>query len=71
MHPDFSDHIVDIISFSMTSAEATWCGSVADDGASDIDGHGTHVAGSVLGDGTDSSGNIKGIAPKRGFTFRP
>lgn len=70
MHPDFRDHIVDIISFSMTSAEATWCGSVADDGASDIDGHGTHVAGSVLGDGTDSSGNIKGIAPEARLYFQ-
>ena len=70
MHPDFRDHIVDIISFSMTNAEATWCGSVADDGASDIDGHGTHVAGSVLGDGTDSSGNIKGIAPEARLYFQ-
>ena len=29
---------------------------------SDTDGHGTHVAGSVLGNGTQSSGSIKGTA---------
>ena len=60
MHADFSDHILDIVSWGMTASEASTCGSQADDGASDIDGHGTHVAGSVLGDGTNSSGNIKG-----------
>ena len=35
-----------------------------DDGADDDNGHGTHVAGSVLGDGTASSGSITGIAPE-------
>ena len=70
MHPDFRDHILDIVSFPMTSSRASWCGSPADDGASDIDGHGTHVAGSVLGDGTDSSGNIKGIAPEARLYFQ-
>jgi len=30
--------------------------------ASDFHGHGTHVAGSVLGDGTNSNGQIKGLA---------
>ena len=58
MHADFSDHILDVVSWGMTPGEASSCGSAADDGASDIDGHGTHVAGSVLGDGTNSSGNI-------------
>ena len=70
MHADFSDHILDIVSWGMTSAEASSCGSVADDGASDIDGHGTHVAGSVLGDGTNSSGNIKGMAPEAQLYFQ-
>ncbi|MEC7485017.1 MAG: S8 family serine peptidase, partial [Candidatus Thermoplasmatota archaeon] len=70
MHADFSDHILDIVSWGMTASEASSCGSQADDGASDIDGHGTHVAGSVLGDGTNSSGNIKGMAPEAQLYFQ-
>lgn len=31
--------------------------------ASDPNGHGTHVAGSVLGSGDNSNGNLRGIAP--------
>ena len=31
---------------------------------SDLNGHGTHVVGSVMGDGTESSGEVKGIAYK-------
>ena len=31
--------------------------------ASDPNGHGTHVAGSVLGDGSNSNGNVQGMAP--------
>ena len=70
MHADFSDHILDVVSWGMTPGEASSCGSAADDGASDIDGHGTHVAGSVLGDGTNSSGNIKGMAPEAQLYFQ-
>ena len=70
MHADFSDHILDVVSWGMSPSEASSCGSVADDGASDIDGHGTHVAGSVLGDGTNSSGNIKGMAPEAQLYFQ-
>ena len=54
----------------MTPWWASTCGSPANDGAEDIDGHGTHVAGSVLGDGTDSSGNIKGMAPEARLYFQ-
>lgn len=66
MHPDFRDHIVDIVSFPMSASDTTSCGASSnDDGASDLDsGHGTHVAGSVLGDGTNSGGSIKGMAPE-------
>ncbi|MDP6224069.1 MAG: S8 family serine peptidase [Candidatus Poseidoniaceae archaeon] len=70
MHADFSDHILDVVSWGMTPGEASSCGSAADDGASDIDGHGTHVAGSVLGDGTNSNGNIKGMAPEAQLYFQ-
>ncbi|RPI25010.1 MAG: hypothetical protein EHM61_15515 [Acidobacteria bacterium] len=37
---------------------------------SDPDGHGTHVAGSVLGDGTASGGEIRGVAPAAKLFFQ-
>ena len=37
---------------------------------SDPEGHGTHVAGSVLGDGNASNGQIKGVAPKAKLFFQ-
>jgi len=36
----------------------------------DPNGHGTHVAGSVLGDGSESGGKLKGIAPKAKLVFQ-
>lgn len=38
--------------------------------ASDLNGHGTHVAGSVLGDGSCSNGIVKGMAPKAKLVFQ-
>jgi hypothetical protein len=38
--------------------------------ATDIHGHGTHVAGSVLGDGSASNGQIKGTAPAARLVFQ-
>ena len=38
--------------------------------ASDPDGHGTHVAGSVLGDGSASQGAIRGTAPRAQLFFQ-
>ena len=68
MHPDFSDHIHGIYSWPRPSNWCAWNSPTdpgsCDDGADDDDGHGTHVAGSVLGDGTSSSGSITGIAPE-------
>mgnify|MGYP006082891219 FL=1 len=66
MHPDLRDHIVDIVSFPMSSGVTASCGASSnDDGAEDLDsGHGTHVAGSVLGDGTNTGGAIRGAAPE-------
>jgi len=66
MHPDLRDHIVDIVSFPMSSGTQSSCGAAsANDGAEDLDsGHGTHVSGSVLGDGTNSGGTIRGAAPE-------
>ncbi|MDP6870035.1 MAG: S8 family serine peptidase [Candidatus Poseidoniaceae archaeon] len=65
MHPDIRDHIVDIHSFGIPPSSQSWANAPYNDGASDLDsGHGTHVAGSVLGDGTQSSGQIMGMAPE-------
>jgi len=65
MHPDFRDHIQGIHAYGVPSSMQTYVNAPYNDGASDLDsGHGTHVAGSVLGDGTQSSGSIKGMAPE-------
>jgi serine protease AprX len=57
-HPDFKGRIVGIVAL----------GRVGD--SSDTHGHGTHVAGSVLGDGTSSGGAIRGVAPKAKLFFQ-
>ncbi|WP_440956654.1 PGF-pre-PGF domain-containing protein [Methanosarcina sp. Mfa9] len=56
MHPDIRGRILDIIDFS-------------GDGAMDPDGHGTHVTGSVLGNGTASGGGVRGMAPEAELVF--
>ena len=66
MHPDLRDHIVDIVSFPMSAGWTNSCGASSNnDGAEDLSsGHGTHVSGSVLGDGTNTGGAIRGAAPE-------
>ena len=72
IHPDFAGRIEAIRSFPITPDFAPFINNPgANDGASDRDsGHGTHVAGSVLGDGTSSVG-LSGLAgPIRGLSHK-
>ena len=57
-HPDFKGRVVAAIAL----------GRAGD--PSDPNGHGTHVAGSVLGDGGASGGALKGVAPAAQLYFQ-
>jgi serine protease AprX len=57
-HPDFQNRIVGIVTLGRPGNHT------------DPVGHGTHVTGSVLGDGTASGGKIKGTAPKAKLFFQ-
>ena len=58
-HPDFASRIVGLIALGRPPSET-----------SDPHGHGTHVAGSVLGDGAASAGQDPGCGPE-GATLLP
>lgn len=75
IHSDFAGRIGDISSWKVQNTNWGYgCIPVnigADDGAEDKDsGHGTHVTGSVAGDGTRSSGVIKGLASEATINFQ-
>ena len=72
IHPDFKNRITAIRSFPITPDFATFIKNPgANDGPSDRDsGHGTHVAGSVLGDGSSSSGLSGLVGPVRGLAHK-
>jgi serine protease AprX len=78
IHPDFKDRIEGIRSFPITPDFATFINNPgANDGPSDKDsGHGTHVAGSVLGDGKSSVGlpglvgRVRGLSHKARLVFQ-
>ena len=57
-HPDFNGRILGMIALGRPG---DW---------SDPNGHGTHVSGSVLGDGTASQGAIRGAAPGAQLFFQ-
>lgn len=56
--PDFRDRLISIYALGRPGDP------------SDIHNHGTHVAGSALGDGDSSNGAIRGIAPAAGLVFQ-
>ena len=57
-HPDFNNRIRGIVALARPND------------ASDLHGHGTHVAGSALGDGSASNGPLQGTAPKAELFFQ-
>lgn len=70
MHDDIEGRIVNIFSWPVQAAYGV-ANTGADDGASDVnDGHGTHVTGSVLGNGTLSVGIYTGVAPEAMLVFQ-
>ena len=75
MHPDFRGRLSHISSWPMPVDDG--CGGCCiqnlgvDDGARDLEsGHGTHVLGSVAGNGSASSGQIRGLAYQATLTFQ-
>ena len=52
-HPDLKSNIISAVAWGRKETNDT----------SDPHGHGTHVTGSIVGDGTASGGKIKGMAP--------
>lgn len=76
IHEDFQGRIIGIKSWPVSLSLANMADNVGDDdGAADLDsGHGTHVAGSVLGNGSRSrkfgSKAILGLANRAGVFFQ-
>lgn len=75
IHPDFAGRVLAVKSYPVAPDWATFItNSGANDGAADLDSsHGTHVAGSVLGDGTASASGpalIRGHAHKARLVFQ-
>jgi serine protease AprX len=57
-HPDFQGRIVGLVALGRQG------------NASDPHGHGTHVSGSILGDGAASGGTLRGTAPAAQLYFQ-
>lgn len=71
IHLDFDNRVAHMSSWPLVSDPGCIANGGANDGASDKDsGHGTHVAGSVGGNGARSSGLYKGLAYQATLTFQ-
>ena len=75
IHPDFAGRILAIKSYPITPDwNSVITNPAGNDGPADLDsGHGTHVSGSVLGDGTASAGGparIRGHAHQAKLVFQ-
>ena len=72
MHDDFEGRIQSIHSWAIPAGLHAYMDNASwDDGASDLEvGHGTHVAGSVLGSGAKSGGAIRGMAHNARLVFQ-
>ena len=57
-HPDLVNHLTGIVALGRPGDHT------------DPNGHGTHVAGSIVGDGSASGGAIKGTAPEANLFFQ-
>lgn len=70
IHPDFAGRVLAMKSYPITADFASLVFNAgADDGPADLDsGHGTHVAGSAVGDGKASVGIT--ARPVRGLAYR-
>jgi len=72
IHPDFKNRVLSITSLPINSSWNPYVKNPgANDGPADVDsGHGTHVAGSVLGSGLSSDGLAGTIGPLRGLAHK-
>jgi subtilisin family serine protease len=72
MHDDFEGRIDAIHSWPIPAGLHAYLDNTSwDDGAADQEsGHGTHVAGSILGNGTRSGGTVRGMAPLARLAFQ-
>lgn len=72
IHPDFKNRVLSITSYPISSSWNPYVKNPdANDGPADVDsGHGTHVAGSILGSGASSDGLAGTIGPLRGLAHK-